>query len=212
MGQESRCPVSLIDHVSISSNNEIPTKAVSDDTVTLNFTSGVPISNVKVHISGKSYDATSTNHTNWTASYTISPYEFPGIASFAITYADADGNYVKPATARTDVSAVAIAETSDYIDVLSQAEALGIPAKDGSGSIYVDFSTTNPVNGQFFTSKIVDKSAGTFSDWSGPNSNGSGTYLVMDMGEGSAIALDRTYILARESWGSRLAGAYLQGQ
>ncbi|MBW7476510.1 S-layer homology domain-containing protein [Paenibacillus oenotherae] len=202
---------SLIDSVSIASGNEVSTKAVSGDTVTLNFTSTAPLSNVKVHVRGKSYDATSIDHTNWTASYTIGPYEFPGVASFAITYTDPGGNYGKPVTATTDGSAVTITETSDHIDVLSQAKAFGIPAKDAGGNIYVEYGTTNSVNGLSFANKIMDKSVSTYSDWAGPNSNGSGTYLVIDMGEGSAIALDRAYILARESWGARLAGTYLQG-
>ena len=201
----------LINAVTIQSSNPDHTKAVAGDNVTLNFTSTQPISNVKLNVSGKSYDTQSTDNINWSASYIVSPYEFPQAVSFSINYTDAAGNYGKPVTATTNGSSVAIQETSDYIDVLSKASAFGIPAKDASSNIYVDYGTTNANNGKAFDTKIIDKSTSTYSDWTGPNSNGYGTYLVIDMGAGSAIALDRAYVLARTSWGSRLSGAYLQG-
>jgi uncharacterized membrane protein YgdD (TMEM256/DUF423 family) len=204
----------LIDSVSISSSNADSITAAAGDTITLSFTSTTAISNVNVNVNGKSYPAQSANNTNWSANYTVSPYDFPATASFSINYTDTDGNYGKPVNATTDESAVSIVETSDYLDVLSMAAKFGIPLKDANGNLYDDFSYSSTVwaNGTNFATVIMDQNTGTYPDWTGPYGNGTGTYyLVIDMGEGNAIALDRAYILARENWASRLSGTYLQG-
>lgn len=200
---------SLISEVSVTSGNADSTKAVAGDSVTMSFTSIAPISNVAVSVNGQSHTAISLDQVNWSAAYTVSPYEFPGPVSFAINYTDADGKYGKSVTRTTDESAVTIQEPSDYIDVLSQADAFGIPALNSTNNtIYVDYSSSN---GKGFASSIMDKNPSTYSSWNGPWNNGSGTFLVFDMGEGNGVALDRAYILARGDQISRLGGTYLQG-
>ncbi|MNW35195.1 Endo-1,4-beta-xylanase A precursor [compost metagenome] len=201
---------SLISGVSIKSDNVDSTKAAAGDAVTLSFKSTAPISNVTVSVNGNSYAAHSVDQINWSAGYTISPYEFPGPVSFAINYTDEDGSYGKSVTKTTDESVVTIQELSDYIDVLSETEAFGIPALDVSNNntVYVDYSTSS---GRTFAGSIMDKNLSTYLSWNGPWNNGSSTFLVFDMGEGNGIALDRAYILARADQIGRLGGTYLQG-
>ncbi len=202
----------LISTVSISSNHAgDSSKAVANDTITLQFTSAVPLSNVKVTANGASYSAQSEDQIHWTASYAVSPYTFASTAAFAISYTDANGNYGKPVASTTDGSAVFIEEPSDYIDVLSAAEAFGIPAKDNNGQLFVTYSSSNATNGAAFAARILDRNVSTYADWVGPHNNGNDSYLVIDMGDGNAKALNRVYMIARSDQASRLTGAHIQG-
>ncbi|MNB82259.1 F5/8 type C domain protein [compost metagenome] len=201
--------VNLINSVSMSSSNADPTKAVAGDTVTLDFASASPISNVNILANGKVYPAVQkegSNNKEWSTSYVIGPYEFPGTASFSIYYTDAEGNCGKPATAALLESALIIKEPADFIDVLSKAKAFGIPSPDGSGN--VDYSTTNSQNGKAFATLMMDKNTSTYPDYNKYNGY---VYLNVDMGEGNAIALDRVHLIARSDLPARILGTYLQG-
>lgn len=201
--------VNLINSVSISSSNADHTKAVAGDTVTLNFTSASPISNVNVHANGKVYPAVlkeGSNNKEWSAGYVISQYESPGAASFSIHYMDAEGNYGKPAIAPTSGSSLSIQEPTDFINVLSKAKAFGIPSPDGSGN--VDYGTTNSQNGKTFATLMMDNNTITYPDYNKYNGY---VYLNVDMGEGNAIALDRVHLIARSDLPARILGTYLQG-
>lgn len=198
----------LIDSVSISSNHEGDSaKALAGDTITLEFASTAPISNVNVNTNGRPSSVQSPDGIHWTASYTVLPYDFPGAATFAITYTDEEGNYGKLVTSTTDGSAVSIVEPSDYRDLRTEAAAFGIPVKDANGDIVIEYGTT----AANLANLILDGNPGTFADARGPNNDGRGIYLVVDMGEGNAIDLKRAYILARGDQIGRLGGAYLQG-
>jgi hypothetical protein len=198
----------LLHTVSISSDHsEDSTMAMAGDTVTVSFVSAEPISNAKVIVNGKTYDAQSTDLTSWSASYVVSPYELSGPVPFAITYTDTNGEYGKTAATTTDGSSVSIIETSDYMDMRSKAEAFGIPTLDPG---IVDYGTTNLVNGASFADKIMDQNMRTYSNWNGPKNDGY-AHLVIDLGEENAVSLDRVYILARPDQAARLSGTYLQG-
>jgi hypothetical protein len=205
----------LISDVTIASNHAgDQTKAVAGDVISLDFVATEPIYHAKVSINGKSYVAESADNIHWSVQYTVGQYEFPAAISFAINYEDQNNEQGKSAIATTDGSSVQIVEPSDYIDIWTKADRFGIPKQDADGQLFDDFSYNESVwaNGKNFASQIFDKQAATYSDWTGPYGNGTGTYyLVIDLGEGNAVGLDRAYILARANFPDRVNGAYLQG-
>ncbi|WP_286891752.1 S-layer homology domain-containing protein [Thermobacillus sp.] len=197
-------PENLLGDVAIFSDHpDDPSKALAGDTVTVSFTSTEPIANVKLYVNGKTYAAQSEDQIHWTASFTVSPYDFPKPVAFAVAYTDTTGNYGRTAFASTDGSSVTVEEPDDHLDLLTLAAAFGIPTANGS----INFGSSQAGD---FASRIMDRDASTYANWNGPNNDGYAS-LVIDMGEGNAVSLDRVYLLARPDQVTRIAGAYLQG-
>lgn len=202
-------PANLLSAVSIASDHPgDPAKALAGDTVTLSFTATVPIANAQVHVNGKTYDAQSEDRIHWTAGYPVSPYDFPGPVSFAVVYTDEEGNYGRTAYDVTDGSSVTVMEPDDHLDLLALAAAFGVPTS--SSGINYSSSESSQTDGIDFATSVTDRNTSTYSNWNGPNNDGY-AYLVIDMGEGNAVSLDRVYLLARPDQVARLNGTYLQG-
>lgn len=196
----------LIDTVSIQSGNTNPTIAIAGDILTITIAAHKAIDNVDLYMNGGIIPATvvpGSDNLNWIAEYKVSEYQFPGIAEFSVIYTDLEGGYGTAIRAATDGSAVSIAEGSDFVDMLHKAD-FARPVKDASGNI-VDTYDSSADN---YASTLMDKNVNSFTEYH--LSGGAGGYLVMDLGPGNAVALNRVYILARQNLFTRLNGTYIQ--
>ncbi|WP_379141323.1 cadherin-like beta sandwich domain-containing protein [Paenibacillus sp. sgz500992] len=186
--------VSEISSISIVSDNALSTRAVPGDTVTLTFTTTEAIVNPRVAIEGQNVSVVKAEGSNkYTAAYKVPADVQTGDAYFAINYLSADG--VTPGGEElltTDGSSVLLSNTGNLIDdVLGKSTAtFSSPLKAGTVTALFDNAISNI----------------EFGDW--------GSSVTFDFGKAGAdytVKLKRIEMLARSGFGSRLAGAYVQG-
>lgn len=91
---------------SIASSNTNPAIALSGDTVFLDFTANRALSAISVTINNKTAAVVSTGGTSYRATYTMTDADTRGNITFAIAFADTDGNPGTPVYCTTDASAV----------------------------------------------------------------------------------------------------------
>lgn len=207
----------------VSNNADVTTQAKAGDEITFTIVTSQPIMNTTVSILGTSkydVDNMTTNigiqaidssgvGTQWSATYMVDEFDFPGEIQFEVNYTDESGI---PGTSRvesTDGSKVEIVDRSDYINLDNKSGVTyGISKKEADGSISIDFSTEEASKQ---AKLIMDQDVLSNSEiacdggWKG--------FLVVDMGEGNSIALNRVNILARQRTDiyGRITGAYIQG-
>jgi gliding motility-associated-like protein len=92
--------------VTIISNNSNNAIAVPGNIVTLNFTSGTSISTPSVNIAGHVVTATNSSGNNWSASYTMTSSDVPGMVAFSIAFNDLHGNTGATVSSTTNNSSI----------------------------------------------------------------------------------------------------------
>lgn len=106
--------------VSIASTNSNNTVATTGDTVTLSFTASEPLSAIPtVTIAGRAATVSSTSANNYTASYTLSSSDSPGVITFGVDFTDSAGNAGTQVTTTTDSSAVTLDNVAPTINAVS---------------------------------------------------------------------------------------------
>ncbi|WP_181801582.1 discoidin domain-containing protein [Streptomyces shenzhenensis] len=192
--------VNELSAVSLASDGAMSNRAVPGDHVVLSFTAAEDISKVTVTIAGHEVDAVKDDSDNkWTARYEV-PADTEEIADtpFTIDYQTAGG---KPAT-RT------VLTTDDSHVLISDARGL---VADPVSKADVTISDTKYTTGS--PASLFDDKLSTWTEFR-LGGSGNGAWMTFDFGKAGAdkaVKLSGVEILARPSWGSRIAGTLVQG-
>ena len=143
-----------LSNISISSDNSDPTKATTDDTVTLEFTASKTISTPTVVFSSggvaitNSVSYTNTNDETWTAAYSVNSSDTVGDVTFTIDYQDIAGNSGDQVTSVTTGSTVTvdnIAPTLSDISISSDNQYDTTKATSGN-IVTLTFTASETIN------------------------------------------------------------------
>ncbi|MCS5716444.1 hypothetical protein NVV95_18000 [Herbiconiux sp. CPCC 205716] len=198
-GQYTAPPASAITTVSTASSNAISNLAVPGDTVTVSFSTATPVSATSVMIEGTAVAGVSNDGRTWTASRVVDAgWSANKKVDFRIDYTDAAGAAGRGTNRTTDASSVYLTRDDGLITGL----ASGVVAVSPTGS-------PEPAK-DAHVAKLFDRSIGTFTDV-GPV--GGQFYLILDLGTGETVTVDRAEFLVRQDGNgvSRAASTYLQG-
>lgn len=190
--------VDRIATATITSNDSVPGIATNGDTVSVNFTTTEPVTNVNGMIEGVQAAITGSG-TSWVASAKLPGTIRSGnYAAFSLGYTTADGRNADPLVASSDGSKLFL---SNSAGLLTDVPAMTSPvAPDGEVE-----SAKAP-----YVAKIFDNNATTFSDVGPVNGQ---YYITLDFGDGGSLALDRAELLVRQdnNGTSRAGNLHLEG-
>ena len=180
--------------VSIESNNSLdPTRATTDDTITLSFTSSEAILPPTVTFDGVAASVTVTGSNNsWNAETTIASTDSEGVVTFSISYFDLasnDGGVVtSPTVGNPDVT---VDNTAPELTAVSIASNNSDPSRATTGDIVtLSFTSSENIGTPTVTFGGVDAATvtGSTTSWSATKT------ITADDVDGSAVTFTIDFI------------------
>ena len=134
--------------VSIVSNNADPSRATTDDTITLSFTSSEPILEPTVTFGGVAASAViGGDNTSWSATKTITSADADGsTVTFAIDFTDLAANAGTTVTSVNDGTSVTVDQTAPTLSLVSIVSNNADPSRATTGNtVTLSFISSEPI-------------------------------------------------------------------